>query len=108
MLAPDGQLEALRTLVDHRDQLSRRRVQTVNRPHRLAELVPGAVKKDLTAPQAKQALASVRPRDIAGKTRRRIAADELADLVTVEKKVKELTRQIQAIVTDRGSHLTDL
>ena len=74
----------------------------------LAELVPGAVKKDLTAPQAKQALASVRPRDIAGKTRRRVAADELADLVTVEKKVKELTRQIQAIVTERGSHLTDL
>ena len=109
VLAPDGQLEALRTLVDHRDQLSRRRVQTVNRLHRLlAELVPGAVKKDLTAPQAKQALASVRPRDIAGKTRRRVAADELADLVTVEKKVKELTRQIQAIVTERGSHLTDL
>ena len=109
MLAPDGQLEALRTLVDHRDQLSRRRVQTVNRLHRLlAELVPGAAKKDLTAPQAKQALASVRPRDIAGKTRRRVAADELADLVTVEKKVKELTRQIQAIVTERGSHLTDL
>jgi len=109
VLAPDAQLEALRTLVDHRDQLSRRRVQTVNRLHRLlAELVPGAVKKDLTAPQAKQALASVRPRDIAGKTRRRVAADELADLVTVEKKVKELTRQIQAIVTERGSHLTDL
>ena len=92
-----------------RDQLSRRRVQTVNRLHRLlAELVPGAVKKDLTAPQARQALASVRPRDIAGKTRRRVAADELAELVTVEKKVKELTRQIQAIVTERGSHLTDL
>jgi len=42
VLAPDGQLEALRMLVDHRDQLSSRRVQTVNRLHRLlAELAPG-------------------------------------------------------------------
>jgi len=31
--------------------------------------------------QAKAILASVRPRDIAGKTRRRIAAEELADLL---------------------------
>lgn len=46
VLAPDGQLEALRMLVDHRDQLSSRRVQTVNRLHRLlAELVPGKAKK---------------------------------------------------------------
>ncbi|HEX5997644.1 MAG TPA: transposase [Jiangellales bacterium] len=53
VLAPDGQLEALRMLVDHRDQLSSRRVQTVNRLHRLlAELVPGKAKKDLTALQA--------------------------------------------------------
>ena len=50
VLAPDGQLEALRTLVDHRDQLTSRRVATVNRLHRLlAELVPGQAKKDLTA-----------------------------------------------------------
>ncbi len=33
VLAADGQLEALRMLVDHRDQLSSRRVQTVNRLH---------------------------------------------------------------------------
>ncbi len=81
VLAPDGQLEALRMLVDHRDQLSSRRVQTVNRLHRLlAELTPGKAKKDLTALQAKAILARVRPRDVAGKTRRQVAADELADL----------------------------
>lgn len=109
VLAPDGQLEALRMLVDHRDQLSSRRVQTVNRLHRLlAELTPGKAKKDLTAPQAKAILASVRPRDVAGKTRRQLAADELADLVAVEKKVKALTIEINAIVKERGSHLMDL
>ena len=109
MLAPDGQLEALRLLVDHRDQLSSRRVQTVNRLHRLlAELTPGKVKKDLTALQAKAILAGVRPRDVAGKTRRQLAADELTDLIAVEKKIKALTIEIKAIVTERGSHLIDL
>ena len=47
-LALDGQLEALRMLVDHRDQLSNQRVATVNRLHRLlAELTPGQAKKDI-------------------------------------------------------------
>jgi transposase len=109
VLAPDGQLEALRMLVDHRDQLSSRRVQTVNRLHRLlAELVPGTAKKDLTALQAKKILASVRPRDIAGRTRRQVAADELADLFAIEKKVKALTVEIRTIVKERGSNLMDL
>jgi transposase len=109
VLAPDGQLEALRMLVDHRDQLSSRRVQTVNRLHRLlAELTPGKAKKDLTALQAKAILASVRPRDVAGKTRRHLVADELAALIAIEKKLKALTIEIKAIVTERGSHLMDL
>ncbi len=109
VLAPDGQLEALRMLVDHRDQLSGRRVQTVNRLHRLlGELTPGKAKKDLTALQAKTILASVRPRDVAGKTRRQVAADELADLIAIEKKVTALTIEIKTIVKQRGSHLMDL
>ena len=40
----------------------------------LAELLPGQAKRDITTGQAKAMLATVRPRDIAGKTRRRIAA----------------------------------
>jgi transposase len=109
VLAPDGELEALRMLVDRRDELSRQRVQTVNRLQRLlAELTPGQAKKDITALQAKAILASVRPRDVAGKTRRRVAVDELADLVAIEKKVKALTVDIKAIVEARGSNLMDL
>ena len=78
VLQVDGELQALRLLVDRRDALSRRRVQCVNRLQALlAELLPGQGKKDITAPQAKKMLASVRPRDVAGKTCRRIAAEEL-------------------------------
>jgi transposase len=109
VLAPDGQLEALRVLVDHRDQLSNQRVASVNRLQRLlAELTPGKAKKDITALQAKAILATVRPRDIAGKTRRRVAAEELANLMTIEKKVKALTIEIKAIVKERGSNLMAL
>jgi len=109
VLRPDGELEALRMLCDRREELTRLRVQTVNRLHRLlAELVPGHAKKDLTALQAKAILATVRPRDIAGKTRRRIAAEELADLVAVEAKMKKATAELKVLVKARGSRLMDL
>jgi transposase len=109
VLQVDGELEALRMLTDRREALTRRRVQTVNRLQALlAELLPGQAKKDITTGQAKALLASVRPRDIAGKTRRRIAVEELAELVAVEAKIKKATAELKAIVLDRGSHLMDL
>ena len=110
VLQLDGELEALRMLVDRREALTRRRVQTVDRLQALlAELLPGQAKRDITTGQAKAMLASVRPRDIAGKTRRRIAAEELAELVAVEAKIKHAANvELKAIVLSRGSHLMDL
>ncbi len=109
VLQLDGELEALRMLTDRREALTRRRVQTVDRLQALlAELLPGQAKRDITTGQAKAMLASVRPRDIAGKTRRRIAAEELAELVAVEAKIKKATAELKAIVLARGSHLMDL
>jgi len=109
VLRVDGEPEALRMLSDRREELSRLRVQTVNRLHRLlAELVPGQTKKDLSAGQAKTILASVRPRDVAGKTRRRIAAEELADLVAIDAKLKKTTAELKVLVKARGSRLMDL
>jgi transposase len=103
------ELEALRMLIDRRDELTRQRVQTVNRLHRLlAELIPGTAKREMSALQAKAKLASVRPRDLAGKTRRRIAAEELADLVAVEKKIKILTVDLNAMIAASGTSLTTL
>ena len=69
VLAYDVQLEALRLLVDRRAEISRARIQCVNRVHRLlSELVPGQSKRDMTTGQAKAILATVKPRDVAGKT----------------------------------------
>jgi transposase len=109
VLSYDEQLEALRMLADRREELTRQRVQTVNRLQRLlAELTPGKAKKDITALQAKAILSSVRPRDVVGKTRRRLAAEQLTELVAVEKKIKALTTELKAMVIARGSTLMDL
>jgi transposase len=109
VLSYDVELEALRMLADRREELTRQRIQTVNRLQRLlAELTPGKAKKDITALQAKAILASVRPRDLAGKTRRRLAVEQLAELVAVEKKIKSLTKELKAMVLARGSTLMDL
>ena len=109
VLRVDGELEALRLLVERREALTRRRVQIVDRLQALlAELLPGQAKKDITTGQARRMLASVRPRDVAGKTRRRIAAEELTELVAVEAKMKKATAELKGIVLARGSHLTDI
>ena len=103
VLSCDVELEALRMVVDHCEELTRRRVQSTTRLHRLlAELTPGMSKKDITA-HAKAVLASVRPRDLAGKTRRRLAVEHLAELVAVEKKTKASTKELKAMVLARGS-----
>ena len=103
VLKVDGELEALRMLADRREALTRRRVQTVCRLQALlAELLPGQAKKDITTGQAKAMLASVRPRDVAGKTRRRIAAEELAELIAVETKIKKATAELKAMVLARA------
>jgi transposase len=109
VLSYDDELEVLRMLADRRDELTRARIQTVNRLHQLlSELTPGKAKKDITTGQAKAILASVRPRDLAGKTRRRLAAEQLAELVAVEKKIKASTKELKAAVLARGSTLMDL
>jgi hypothetical protein len=53
VLSYDVELEALRMLVDRRQELTRTRIQTVNRLQRLlSELTPGKAKKDITTLQA--------------------------------------------------------
>ncbi len=109
VLKADGELEALRMLADRREALTRRRVAVVNRLQALlAELLPGQAKKDITTGQAKALLASVRPRDVAGRTRRRIATEELVELVAVEAKIKKATTELKTLVLQRGSTLMDL
>src|SRR4051794_24104172 len=108
-LAYDEELIALRLLTDRRDELSHLRVQTVNRLQRLlSELIPGGAKRDLSVLQAKRLLATVRPRSLTGKTIRRMAVEEITDLVAVDAKLKAMKNELKAAVQERGSQLMDL
>ena len=65
-------------------------------------------KKDLTALQAKAILAAARPRDSVRKTLKRLALEQLAELVVIEKKIKASSKELKTLVIARGSHLMDL
>ena len=105
----DEDLEVLRLLADRRDELSRTRTQTVNRLHRLlAELVPGGARRHLTALQAKALLASVRPRNLAGRTRRELAVELISEVQVLDGKLKVLVRRLAEAVAAAGSGLTGL
>jgi transposase len=100
---------ALRLLADRRDELGTRRTQTVNRLHRLLlELVPGGAPTGLSAAAAKALLARVRPRDVVGRTRRSLAAELIADLLVLDKKLKAADTQLADLVTASGSTLMAL
>lgn len=108
-LSFDPELLVLRMLCDRRDELSRARAQALNRMHRLSlELVAGGVPVKKSASQYKTLLATARPRDVAGKTRRRMAAEELADIERLDAKLKAMKAELKAAVLASGSLLMDV
>jgi len=109
VLSYDGDLEVLRMLTDRRAKLVSQRVQTVNRLQRLlSELIPGEVKLNLTALQAREMLSRRRPRDPAGKTCKRLALEQLEDLVIIDRRIKASDKELKTLVIASGSRLMDL
>jgi transposase len=97
------------TLADRRDELGRARTQVINRlPRLLLELLPGGAQKFLSARQARTMIAPVRPRDLAGQTRRRLAVELIAELEAIDKKIKGIDKELTGLVTARGSTLMQL
>jgi hypothetical protein len=104
-------------------------IQGLGRAHRLFAELPGGAPVKKSTTQYKRLLGTVRPRDQVGRTRRRLIADELAELARIEAQLKalkaeladelaELARieaqlkalkaELAAAVCARGSHLMDL
>ena len=106
---PDAQLEVLRLLVDRRRALGEEHTRKVSQLHALLlELLPGGAKKDLSAAQAKRLLAGLRPRDVVGKTRRRLAAELVADLERIYARKKAADKELTELVKATGTGLLDL
>ncbi|WP_435825227.1 IS110 family transposase [Micromonospora zamorensis] len=105
----DEQLALLRILVDRRRSLGEDHTRMVSQLHQLLlELIPGGAKKSLSAAQAKALLATVRPRDAVGKTRRRVAAELISDLERVYQRSKEADKELKDLVASTGTTLMDL
>jgi transposase len=102
-------LVVLGMLADRRDELGRARTQAINRIHRLLlELLPGGAKQFLSAAQARALIAAVRPRDVVGKTRRRLAAELITELEAIDRKIKASKKEITTLVQAQGSTLLQL
>ena len=105
----DDQLTVLRMLADRRRSLGEEHTRKVSQLHALLlELLPGGAKKDLSAAQAKALLAKVRPRDLVGKTRRRLAAELIGDLEQIYARKKAADKELKALVAATGTGLLDL
>ena len=105
----DDETVALRLLSDRRRELVRTRTQTLNRIHQLLmELIPSGAPKRLSATKAKQLIATVRPRDVAGRTRRAMVVEMIDDVVILDRKIKAVTKQIRDAVAATGTSLTDI
>lgn len=105
----DQQLAGLRVLADRRRALGEDHTRMVAQLHHLLlELIPGGAKKDLSAAQAKALLAKVRPRDAAGKARRRVAAELTADLERVYARKKAADKELRELIEATGTSLLTL
>lgn len=106
---PDDHVVVVRMLADRRDELGVTRTAVVSRLHRLLlELVPGGAKTFLSVTQARAVLATVRPRDLVGKTRRQLAAELINDLAAVDKKIKAADKQLTELLDQTSTGLRDL
>ena len=105
----DETLEVLRLLVDRRRRIGEDHTRMVCQLHQLLlELLPGGAKKDLSAAQARRLLATVRPKDVAGKTRKRVAMELVVDLERVYARKKAENKELIELVKQTGTGLLDL
>ncbi len=81
----------------------------MNRLHQLLmELIPAGAPRNLTVTKAKHLLATVRPRDVAGKARRQLAADYVDDVGVLDRKLKTIGTRIKEAVEASGTTLTQI
>jgi transposase len=108
-VAPDDVLASLRLLCDRREELCALRTQAVCRLHRLlAELIPGGMRRELTAGKARALLDRIRPRDDVARIRLQLARDHLADIRALDARLKTAVAQISDLVAATGTTLASL
>ena len=107
--AVEDAIITLRALVEHRDDIVRTRTQTVNRLHvLLTGLLPGGAPRQLDAGTAARLLSTVRPRATGPATLRRLAAELIAEVRHLDRRIATARTQISDAVAASGTTLTQL
>ena len=92
----------------HRD-LGRLRTQVACRLHAvLCELVPGGVRKEITAAHAARILEAAEPSGAVAIARWELASDFLEDLRRLDAQMSQTKKKLAAAVTESGTTLTEL
>ena len=108
-VAADGAMVALRLWCDRREELVSLRTQAICRLHRLlAELVPGGAGRELSATAASAMLSKVRPKDDVGRERKALALQHLADVRSLDRRIKAARERIATMVEATETGLVNL
>jgi len=107
---PEAASEVLRLLSERREDLVAERTRALNRLHGLLrDLVPGGVAGKLSADRAARILRGMRSQGCASdRLRRRLASEILRDVRTLERKIADLNRRVEAEVEASGTTLPEI
>ena len=107
---PEADSEVLRLLSERREDLVAERTRALNRLHGLLrDLLPGGVAGKLSADRAARILRGMRSQGCASdRLRRRLASEILRDVRTLDRKIADLNRRIEAEVEASGTTLTQI
>ncbi|TCJ34944.1 IS110 family transposase [Parafrankia sp. BMG5.11] len=106
-LAAETAADALAVLDEQRVNLAQARVRAVNQLHALLRaLLAGGAPKDLSAATAAALLRSVRPSGDAERARKAVAGDLVAEIRSLDTRLKASAKAISALVDESGSTLT--
>jgi transposase len=105
----DDHAVVLHLLTNRREDLVGMRTQTINRLHRLlVDLVPTGAGRNLTANRAAALLRQVTPIGTPMATRRQLAADLIADVRDLDRRITEVEARITAAVAQSTTSLVEL
>jgi transposase len=105
----EDQAVVLHLLTNRREDLVAMRTQTINRLHRLlVDLVPGGAGRNLTARRAAALLATVTPAAAPAVARHQIAADLIADVRDLDRRIKAVEARITTAVARSNTSLMEL
>nr|AEN14620.1 transposase [Rhodococcus sp. R04] len=108
-VAAEDHTDALALLDERRHTLSRHRTKLLNQMHALLrELIPGGVKRSLTANAAEKALHTVTAVTTADQVRAQLIEDLIDDVRRCDRQLADNTARMKRILDEHATSLTDI